>query len=89
MKNMHAMVLHQNIYVLENFGKWVKNCKNSKNFPPGNFVASMQYILFTALGWSLYCLAQNEEHQEKCRNEVRDILADRDSDEITWYLKVV
>ena len=48
----------------------------------------MQYIHFIALGFSLYCLAMNKEHQEMCRKEVRDILAERDSDEITWYLKV-
>ena len=66
-----------------------KTAKTAKNFPLGNFVVNIQHILFTALGWSLYCLAQNKEHQEKCRNEVRDILAEKDSDDITWYVSTV
>ena len=66
-----------------------KTAKTAKNFPLGNFVVNIQNILFTALGWSLYCLAQNKEHQEKCRNEVRDILAEKDSDDITWYVSTV
>ncbi|XP_065897731.1 cytochrome P450 4F6-like [Dysidea avara] len=37
-----------------------------------------------ALGWILYCLAMYKEHQEECRKEIREVLAGRDSDDITW-----
>ena len=43
------------------------------------------YMLTTALSYTLYCLAKHKEHQEICRKEVRDALAGRDSDDITWY----
>ena len=36
------------------------------------------------LGWVLYCLAMNKEHQQVCRKEIREVLAGRDSDDITW-----
>ena len=36
------------------------------------------------LSWIPYCLAKHKEHQEKCREEIREILAERDSDEIIW-----
>ncbi|XP_065886542.1 cytochrome P450 4X1-like isoform X1 [Dysidea avara] len=38
----------------------------------------------TGLGWVLYCLAMNKEHQELCRKEVREVLVGRDTDDITW-----
>ena len=36
------------------------------------------------LGWVLYYLAKNKEHQQVCRKEIREVLAGRDSDDITW-----
>ena len=36
------------------------------------------------LGWVLYCLAMNKEHQELCRKEIREVLFGRDTDDITW-----
>ena len=36
------------------------------------------------MGWVLYCLAMNKEHQQECRKEVRDVLSDKDSDDLTW-----
>ncbi|XP_065885838.1 cytochrome P450 4F6-like [Dysidea avara] len=38
----------------------------------------------SALGWILYCLAMYKEHQELCREEVREVLAGRDTDDIIW-----
>ncbi|XP_065909678.1 cytochrome P450 4F6-like [Dysidea avara] len=38
----------------------------------------------SAMGWIIYCLGQHEEHQELCREEIREVLAGRDSDDITW-----
>ena len=42
------------------------------------------YMTLTALSWCLYCLAKYKEHQEVCRKEIREILAGRDSQDITW-----
>lgn len=33
----------------------------------------------SAISWFLYCMALNPEHQDRCREEVREILGDRDS----------
>ena len=41
-------------------------------------------LSLVALGWVLYCLAMNKEHQQVCRKEIREVLAGRDSDDITW-----
>ena len=41
-------------------------------------------VLLTALGYTLYCLAMHKKHQELCRKEIREMLAGRDTDDITW-----
>ena len=41
-------------------------------------------LFLLGLMWTLYCLAKYKEHQDLCRKEVREILAERDSDDITW-----
>ncbi|XP_032969857.1 cytochrome P450 4B1 [Rhinolophus ferrumequinum] len=33
----------------------------------------------SAISWFLYCMARYPEHQDRCREEVREILGDRDS----------
>lgn len=33
----------------------------------------------SAISWFLYCMALYPEHQDRCREEVREILGDRDS----------
>lgn len=38
----------------------------------------------SALSWIFYNLAMNQDYQERCRTEVRDLLADRDTHTISW-----
>lgn len=38
----------------------------------------------SAISWILYSLAQHPECQRKCQQEIDDLLADRDSDDIQW-----
>ncbi|XP_068095205.1 cytochrome P450 4B1-like isoform X2 [Hyperolius riggenbachi] len=36
----------------------------------------------SGISWLLYCMAKYPEHQEKCREEIRDVLGDRDT--VEW-----
>ncbi|XP_078527721.1 cytochrome P450 4B1-like [Lissotriton helveticus] len=36
----------------------------------------------SGISWILYCMGQNQEHQKKCREEVKEILGDRDT--VEW-----
>uniref|UniRef100_A0A8C8TR52 Cytochrome P450 4F5-like n=1 Tax=Peromyscus maniculatus bairdii TaxID=230844 RepID=A0A8C8TR52_PERMB len=38
----------------------------------------------SALSWILYNLARHPEYQERCRQEVQELLRDRESEEIEW-----
>ncbi|XP_021041574.1 cytochrome P450 4F6 isoform X2 [Mus caroli] len=38
----------------------------------------------SALSWILYNLARHPEYQERCRQEVEELLRDRESEEIEW-----
>uniref|UniRef100_A0A2K6FLW4 Cytochrome P450 family 4 subfamily F member 153 n=1 Tax=Propithecus coquereli TaxID=379532 RepID=A0A2K6FLW4_PROCO len=38
----------------------------------------------SGLSWILYHLARHPEYQERCRQEVRELLGDREPDEIEW-----
>nr|XP_044995183.1 leukotriene-B4 omega-hydroxylase 3-like [Jaculus jaculus]XP_044995185.1 leukotriene-B4 omega-hydroxylase 3-like [Jaculus jaculus]XP_044995186.1 leukotriene-B4 omega-hydroxylase 3-like [Jaculus jaculus]XP_044995187.1 leukotriene-B4 omega-hydroxylase 3-like [Jaculus jaculus] len=38
----------------------------------------------SGLSWVLYNLARHPEHQERCREEVRELLRGRDTEEIEW-----
>ncbi|XP_029387317.1 cytochrome P450 4F4 isoform X3 [Mus pahari] len=38
----------------------------------------------SGLSWILYNLARHPEHQERCRQEVQELLRDRESTEIEW-----
>ncbi|KAM4887977.1 uncharacterized protein RHO17_009844 [Thomomys bottae] len=38
----------------------------------------------SGLSWALYNLAKHPEHQERCRQEVRELLRDRDPPELEW-----
>ena len=38
----------------------------------------------SGLSWILYNLARHPEYQERCRQEVRELLRDREPEEIEW-----
>jgi hypothetical protein len=38
----------------------------------------------SGLSWVLYNLAKHPEYQERCRQEVRELLRDRDPKDIEW-----
>lgn len=39
----------------------------------------------TGLSWLLYIMAKHPEHQQKCREEVKEILGDRE--DIQWWIQ--
>ena len=41
----------------------------------------------SGLSWILYNLAKHPEYQERCRQEVQDLLRDRESKEIEWWVQ--
>lgn len=38
----------------------------------------------SGISWALYTLSRHPEHQRKCQEEIDEILADRETDEILW-----
>ncbi len=48
-----------------------------------SYITCADFIL-AALGWCVYNLARHQECQNKCREEVQEILGDRNN--VTWYL---
>lgn len=40
----------------------------------------------SGISWFLYCMALNPEHQDRCREEAREILGDRDS--FQWWVSL-
>ncbi|KAJ7332759.1 hypothetical protein JRQ81_014939 [Phrynocephalus forsythii] len=46
------------------------------------FLAAGHDTVTSAISWLFYCLAQSPEHQQKCREEIKELLGDRDT--ITW-----
>nr|XP_020663169.1 cytochrome P450 4B1-like [Pogona vitticeps] len=46
------------------------------------FMAAGPETLTSAICWLFYCMAQNPEHQQKCREEVKALLGDQDT--IKW-----
>ena len=46
--------------------------------PPGHDTTA------SGLSWILYNLAKHPEYQERCRQEVQELLRDRESKEIEW-----
>jgi cytochrome P450 len=38
----------------------------------------------SAISWILYSLAKHPEYQEKCQEEIDELLSGRESDDIKW-----
>ena len=38
----------------------------------------------SALSWILYSLAEHQEYQKKCQDEIDEILRGRDTDDLEW-----
>ena len=48
------------------------------------FVLAGHDTTASAISWSLYRMAANPDYQQKARQEVENLLHDRDSDDILW-----
>ena len=40
----------------------------------------------TAVSWMLYNMARHPEHQQKCRDEIDELMDKKGKDEIEWYV---
>ena len=40
----------------------------------------------TAVSWILYNMARHPEHQQKCRDEIDELMDKKGKDEIEWYV---
>ncbi|XP_030679724.1 cytochrome P450 4Z1 isoform X2 [Nomascus leucogenys] len=63
--------------------------ENTKDFSEADLQAEVKTFMFaghdttsSAISWILYCLAKYPEHQQRCRDEIRELLGDGSS--ITW-----
>uniref|UniRef100_G3QHE8 Cytochrome P450 family 4 subfamily Z member 1 n=1 Tax=Gorilla gorilla gorilla TaxID=9595 RepID=G3QHE8_GORGO len=63
--------------------------ENNKDFSEADLQAEVKTFMFaghdttsSAISWILYCLAKYPEHQQRCRDEIRELLGDGSS--ITW-----
>lgn len=43
----------------------------------------------SAVSWMLYNMARNPEYQQKCRDEIDDLMDKKGKDEIEWYVSVL
>uniref|UniRef100_A0A2K5PAJ6 Cytochrome P450 family 4 subfamily Z member 1 n=1 Tax=Cebus imitator TaxID=2715852 RepID=A0A2K5PAJ6_CEBIM len=63
--------------------------ENSKDFSEADLQAEVKTFMVaghdttsSAISWILYCLASHPEHQQKCQDEIRELLGD--GSPITW-----
>lgn len=43
----------------------------------------------SALSWIFYNLAMHQDHQDRCRAEIRSVLGDGDEHDISWSEKLI
>ncbi len=43
----------------------------------------------SAISWCLYNLAKHPKYQQQCREEIDDLLKDRETDELVWYAGLI
>ncbi|KAM9324685.1 uncharacterized protein PAF06_000763 [Gastrophryne carolinensis] len=60
--------------------------ENGKGLSDEDLKAEVDTFMFeghdttaSGISWALYCMAKYPEHQEKCRQEIREVLGDRDT----------